>query len=340
MPVPSIEFGVDIGPFFKINAGFSSIAKVAANIEELGFDSVWVPDHGVDPLITLSSIATNTRRIRLGTCVLVPDHRNPVLLARQISSVDNLSGGRLILGLGAGEGKEMFGARLDRPVARMLETIRILKELWGQTKVTYHGNFWGVNDYSLDFKPVQKPHPPIWIGASGPRMLSIAAKYGNGCFGPQLVPRHYSEWLNKLHNAAKKVGRDPNKIVPAHLPFTSISNDHETALKWLTPDVRWFLVWASLPPSPLPRMLGYEEGWEKEEDVPKEAIEKCFLVGTPEECAVRMEDFVRSGARYFVLAIHAPDEKSYFQSLELYGKEVMPRFKRTLQRRTGIGENS
>jgi len=313
---------------------------VAAKIEELGFDSVWVPDHEVDPLIALSSVAANTRRIRLGTCVLVPGHRNPVLLARQISSVDNLSGGRLILGLGAGEGKEMFGARLDRPVTRMLETIRILKELWQHTKVTYHGNFWAVDDYSLDLKPVQKPHPPIWFGASGPRMLGIAAKYGNGCFGPQLIPGHYGEWLKKLRNAAKKVGRDPSTIVPAHLPFTSISNDHETALKWLTPDVRWFLVWASRPPSSLPQLLGYEEGWKEEEDVPKRAIERCFVVGTPDECAARMEDFVRSGVRYFVLAIHAPDEETYFQSLRLYGKKVMPRFKRTLRRRTEVRRSS
>lgn len=340
MPTSGIEFGVDIGPFIEIKRSFSSLAKVAANIEELGFDSVWVPDHPVDPLVTLSSVAANTRRVRLGTCVLVPDHRNPVFLARQVSSVDNLSGGRLILGLGAGESREVFGSRLDRPVARMLETIKIMNRLWEQTKVTYHGSFWAVDNYSLDLKPVQKPHPPIWFGASGPRMLGIAAKYGNGCFGPQLIPRHYGEWLSKLHDAAKKVGRDPNAIVPAHLPFTSISKRHETALKWLTPHVRWFLLWASQPPSSLPRMLGYEGGWEKEEDVPEKAIERCFVVGTPEECAARMEDFVRSGVRYFVLAIHAPDEKSYIQSLELYGKEVMPRFERTPRHRARTGKNS
>lgn len=323
----SVSFGVDIGPFFKFERSFSSIAKVAMEIERLGFDSVWVPDHEVDPLITLSFIAANTRKIKLGTCVLIPDHRHPVLLAREISAIDNLSRGRLILGLGAGEGKEMFGTPVDRPVARMLETIQILKELWKQTEVTYHGNFWVVKDYSLKLKPVQKPHPPIWIGASGPRMLKITARHGNGCFGPQLIPQHYEEWLKKLRSNLKNVGRNPNEIVPAHLPFTSISSDHETALKWLEPHVRWFLVWASQPPSSLRKILGYKERWEKDEDVPREAVEKCFIVGTPEECVGKMEEFVHSGVRYFVLAIRASNEKSYFQSLKLYAQQVMPHFK-------------
>jgi len=325
--VSSVSFGVDLGPFFKIERSFSSITKVAMEIERLGFDSVWIPDHGVDPLATLSFIAANTRKIKLGTCVLIPDHRHPVLLARQISALDNLSGGRFILGLGAGESKEVFGTPLDRPVARMLETIKVLKEVWKQPKATYYGNFWVVKDYSLELKPVQNPHPPIWIGASGPRMLKITARHGNGCFGPQLIPKHYEEWLNKLRSIVKEVGRNLNEIVPAHLPFTSISYDHETALKWLEPHVRWFLVWASQPPSSLPQILGYKERWEKDEDVPREAVEKCFITGTPEECVGKMKEFVHSGVRYFVLAIRAPDERSYLQSLKLYAEEVLPHFK-------------
>jgi phthiodiolone/phenolphthiodiolone dimycocerosates ketoreductase len=220
--ISSVNFGVDIGPFFKIEKSFSLLTKVVMEIEKLGFDSVWVPDHEVDPLATLSFIAANTKKIKLGTCVLIPDHRHPVLLARKISTLDNLSGGRFVLGLGAGEGKEMFGTLMDRPVARMLETIEILKELWENPKVTYHGNFWEIKDYSLELKPLQKPHPPIWIGAGGPRMLNITAMHADGAFGPQLVPKHYQEWLNKLHDAARKVGRAPNEIMPAicHLqPF-------------------------------------------------------------------------------------------------------------------------
>jgi alkanesulfonate monooxygenase SsuD/methylene tetrahydromethanopterin reductase-like flavin-dependent oxidoreductase (luciferase family) len=328
--IPSINFGVDIGPYFEFSKSFSSITKVAIELERLGFDSVWIPDHEVDPLATLSFIAAKTRKIKLGTCVLIPNHRNPVLLAREISALDNLSEGRLILGLGAGEGKEVFGTPMDRPVARMLETIKILKHLWKDLKVTYHGNFWEIRDYSLELKPFQKPYPPIWIGASGPRMLKITAMHGNGAFGPQLIPKHYQEWLNKLHNIAKKVGKDPNKIVPAHLPFTSISHDHNVALKWLEHHVKWFLVWASQPPSSLPQILGYKKKWEKEEDVPREAVERCFIVGTPEECVQKMKEFVNSGVRYFVLAIRAPDIKSYLQSLQLYAKEVLPYFKKTM----------
>jgi alkanesulfonate monooxygenase SsuD/methylene tetrahydromethanopterin reductase-like flavin-dependent oxidoreductase (luciferase family) len=325
--VKGVDFGIDIGPFLKITRSFPSITKVAMKIERLGFDSVWIPDHGIDPLATLSFVAASTTNIKLGTCVLIPNHRHPVLLAREISTLDNLSEGRLILGLGAGENKEAFGTLIERPVARMLETIEILRKLWKQPKVTYDGDFWKIEDYSLELKPLQKPHPPIWIGASGPRMLKISAMYGNGCFGPQLLPKHYKEWLKRLRSIAREVGRNPGDIIPAHLPFTSISNDHDTALKWLGPHVKWFLVWASQPPSSLPQTLGYEEKWEKEEDVSQEAVEKCFIVGTPEECIKKMKEFLRSGVRYFVLAIHAPDEKSYLQSLELYARDVLPEFK-------------
>lgn len=326
MDISSVKFGVDIGPLFEIEKGFSLLSKVAATIERLGFDSIWIPDHEIDPLATLSFIAAKTRKIRLGTCVLIPSHRHPVLLAREISALDNLSGGRFILGLGAGERKEAFGTPVNRPVSRMLETIKILKELWKCPRVTYLGDFWEIKDYCLELKPLQKPHPPIWIGASGQRMMKITATHADGAFGPQLVSKNYQEWLNRLHNIARNFGRNPNEIVPAHLPFTSISRDHDTALKWLERHVRWFLVWASQPPSSLPQILGYEEKWEREEEVPTEAVERCFIVGTPEECFWKLKEFVNSGARYFVLGIRAPDEKSYFQSLELYAEEVLPRF--------------
>jgi alkanesulfonate monooxygenase SsuD/methylene tetrahydromethanopterin reductase-like flavin-dependent oxidoreductase (luciferase family) len=306
--------------------------KVVAEIERLGFDSLWMPDHGIDPLLTLAFMAADTKKVKLGTCVLIPDHRNPVLLAREIASLDNLSGGRFVLGLGAGEDKRVFGAPIDRPVARMLESVRILKELWEHSSVSYHGDFWEVEDFSLELKPLQKPHPPIWFGASSPRMLKITAEHGDGCFGPQLVPEDYGKWLIRLRTIAQEIGRNPDEITPAHLPFTSISDDHDAAVEWLEPHVKWFLIWASQPPSSALRTFGYKGEWKEEEDVPREAIEKCFIVGTPEECVAKMKEFVRAGVRYFVLAIRAPDEESYFHSLKLYSEEVMPNFNETNSR--------
>jgi len=322
-----VNFGVDMGPFLGLERSFSFLAKATMETEGLGFDSVWVPDHEVDPLSTLSFLSSVTKNMKLGTCVLIPDHRHPALLAREIATLDNLSEGRLILGLGAGEGKQMFGTPIDRPVARMLETITIIKKLWQHPKVTHHGDFWEIRDHSLECNPLQRPHPPIWIGASGPRMLEITARHANGCFGPQLIPQQYRNWLNRLHRIAGEIGRNPEEIIPAHLPFTSISKDHDLAVKWLEPYVRWFLVWASKPPSSLQQILGYKERWEKEEDVPREAIERCFIVGTPEECTDRIEEFIHNGASYFVLAIRAPDVKNYLESLELYAREVLPHFK-------------
>lgn len=136
-----VRIGVDVGPFFRIGKESLRVIKLTTWIENLGFDSIWVPDHTIDPLLTLSSMAVNTIKIKLGTCVLIPDHRHPALLAREISTVDNISRGRFILGIGAGERAEFFGTALNRPVSRMLETIKILKGLWNGEKVTYHRNF-------------------------------------------------------------------------------------------------------------------------------------------------------------------------------------------------------
>jgi alkanesulfonate monooxygenase SsuD/methylene tetrahydromethanopterin reductase-like flavin-dependent oxidoreductase (luciferase family) len=280
----------------------------------------------------LSFIAASTKKVKLGTCVLIPDRRHPALLAREISTLDNLSRGRLILGLGAGEEKEMFGTPMEKPVARLLETVKILEELWGHSSASYHGDFWEIRDHSLELKPLQRPHPPIWFGASGPRMLKIVAEHGSGCFGPQLIPDDYRRWLERLRGIAKGIDRNPDEITPAHLPFTSISDDHDAAVDWLEPHVKWFLFWASQPPSSVLQTLGYKEEWKKEEDVPREAIEKCFVVGTPEECANRMKEFVGSCVKYFVLAIRSPDEENYLRSLELYAKEVLPRLRETLPR--------
>jgi probable F420-dependent oxidoreductase len=157
----------------------------ARKIEALGYDTFNVPDHLADllaPLPALISAAEATSRLRVGTNVLNNDFRHPVLVAREASTVDLLTGGRLQLGLGAGSIRAEYtqsGLRFDRGavrVARLAEAVTIIKALLKGDEVTFDGEFYRVTGHRIDLLPVQKPHPPILIGGNGRQLLALAAR--------------------------------------------------------------------------------------------------------------------------------------------------------------------
>jgi alkanesulfonate monooxygenase len=178
-----VKFGVDIWENGK--GMYERFVRYVLAVEKLGFDSIWAAEaHSFDLLIKLTVAAVKTKKVKLGTVVLVPALRYPFMLAKTLTSLDIVSNGRLILGVGCSyqPSIEKRGVPSDRPVGRMVEAIKILKRLWTEDSVTFKGQFYKINR-SLPLKPVQKPHPPIWIGAYGPRMLRITARLGDGWFG-------------------------------------------------------------------------------------------------------------------------------------------------------------
>ena len=154
--------------------------------EELGYDSVWVMDHLFNngyirerlddkpyyhPLATLSYLAATTRRVVLGTSVLVLPYHNPVELAKYTATLDQMSGGRVTLGVGVGAMREEFealGIAMRQRGALTDECIAIMKELWTSPDPSYHSRRWHFTDLKFSPKPVQKPHIPLWIGGSSP----------------------------------------------------------------------------------------------------------------------------------------------------------------------------
>jgi len=176
----------------------------------------------------------------------------------------------------------------DKPVSRMLESIQILKMIWTKPIVNYEGSFYRLKDSSIRLKPVQKPHPPIWIAGGGPRMLRIIAIHADGWIGMP-VPDRYRTLLDKIRRVMKDIGRDPARLEPAVLAFTSIASNHDKAEEYR----RW--------------------------DAP--------IVGTPDECKEYIEKLVINGARHFILGVSAPDKKAYIESLRLYAEKVLPYFR-------------
>jgi probable F420-dependent oxidoreductase len=171
------------------------IRGTAGRAEQLGYDSIWVSDHVVvpnanvvnfgetifDPLVTLGVLAGVTSRVRLGTTVLIVPYRNPVVTAKMISSLDALSGGRVVLGIGAGwvaAESAMLGVPFAERGAMTDEYLRAMQELWTARAPSFTGAYTQFDGLVFEPKPVQKPHPPIWVGGHSRAALRRTAQFG------------------------------------------------------------------------------------------------------------------------------------------------------------------
>ncbi len=197
--------------------------------DEAGFDHVWDFDHlaaigdgGPDRPIfegwTLqAAMAQATKRVRIGCLVTGNTYRHPVLLAKEAVTVDHLSGGRLEFGIGAAWAEiehSMYGIEgLEHRVGRLSESLQIIKSLWTEERTNFDGRYYQLDDAIANPKPVQKPHPPIWIGASGETTLRLVARHAdvwNAAGGGDV--KKMKELIAKLEDACGAVGRDVSEI--------------------------------------------------------------------------------------------------------------------------------
>lgn len=217
-----MDFGITIPNFGKY-ADKDEILKIAASAQELGFESMWVSDHVVipdshqgfgnvfyDPFITLAYVAAHTCDIRLGTSVIVLPYRNPAVLAKMISTLDKLSEGRVILGIGAGwlqKEFEALGVEFDQRGEMTDEYLEILKVLWTETDPSFRGKYLEFSDIKFLPKPHQKPHPPIWVGGGSRKSIERAVIYGDGWHPVGLTPQELTKklaYVNELLDKYKK----------------------------------------------------------------------------------------------------------------------------------------
>lgn len=217
-----MKFGIAV-PNFGSHAKREEILEISVLAEELGYDSLWASDHVIipdshegfgetflDPLITLTFIAVSTDTIELGTSVIILPYRNPLVLAKMVSTLDTLSRGRVILGVGAGWLEDEFdalGVSFRERGAITDEYIEILKELWTSENPYYKGNYIEFSSIKFSPKPFRKPHPPIWVGGGSTRAIKRAARYGDGWHPVGLTPgalREKADYLKSLLPADKK----------------------------------------------------------------------------------------------------------------------------------------
>ena len=198
--------------------------------EELQYDSLWVMDHLFNngyirerlddkpyyhPLATLSYLAATTRGIALGTSVLVLPYHNPVELAKYTATLDHMSGGRVILGVGVGAMREEFaalGVPFQQRGALTNECIAIMKELWTNPDPSYQSSRWHFADLKFSPKPLQKPHMPLWIGGASPGALQRAATMGDGWHPSGVSPEDFRGMRQHIRTMAAAAGRDPDAL--------------------------------------------------------------------------------------------------------------------------------
>ncbi len=246
---------MDIGLTTGISTDSVDIAVLAQKAEALGFESIWLPEHTIvpvqstsryggtsdgsiplsmsdsgDPLIGLARASATTARIKLGTAIsLVPEH-NPILQAKQIATLDRLSDGRFMFGIGAGwlqEETEIMGGDFEHRWGQTREAILAMKELWTQDEAEFHGRYYDFPPVRCNPKPVQKPHPPVFLGGFAPNVFKRVAAWGDGWMPTRVTPEQVKMGRATIDELAEAAGRDPKAI---RLMVCNVPADRATIL--------------------------------------------------------------------------------------------------------------
>jgi len=216
------------------------LLALAERAEALGYDSIWVGDSITarprhEPLTLLSAVAARTKRAELGTAVLLPALRNPVVLAHGIATLDQISEGRFILGVGIASDVPNIraeftacGVPFEKRVGRMLEGLRLSRELWSGKPVNWNGR-WVVEDATLGPVPYRPGGPPIWIGGMVRASLERVGRLYDGWFPNAPDPDEWRVQWREIHDIAREAGRDPAQLTGAVYLTLTIDDDTETA---------------------------------------------------------------------------------------------------------------
>jgi probable F420-dependent oxidoreductase len=250
--------------------------------EELGFDSAWTQEQvlGSHPLIgpieTMTYAAACTERLRLGCAVFVSTLHNPVHLAKSLSGLDQLSRGRIEIGVGTGgKGRPFaaFGVDPERYVARFTEGLALMKALWSEPRVTFDGEFWQLKDAAMEPKPFQKPFPPLWFGGAGPTALRRAVRLGNGFFGAGSSPTaKFADQVQVVREALAESGRPADDFPIAKRVYVAVDENAGLARTRINTE--------------LERLYGRRS----------EDIEAAAVAGTPDDCVRELREVAEAGA--------------------------------------------
>ena len=314
--------------------------------EELGFHSAWLAEHhfsryglGSSSLVLASSIAARTKRIRLGTAVLLPALRHPVQLAEDTAMVDSISGGRLDVGFGRGsQGYEYSGYNVDfeESQERFRESVKVIQGLWTSPEYSHQGQFYQVNRVSLVPPPVQQPHPPVYLAATrSPATLEYVASTG---FPLMIgVVLDTADGLDLCRRYLKLARGEGHQVAMSQIPFfryfyvaetgEQARKDTEAELNWTLDMIQWRRTFKE--GSEVHHSL---EDWRRTRtDIPPGYDYLCenrAIIGGPDQCVAKIKDLQRQGVEYFGcnFSFGGMNHRKLIRSMKLFAREVMPHF--------------
>ncbi|MGH3400056.1 MAG: LLM class flavin-dependent oxidoreductase [Streptosporangiaceae bacterium] len=302
-----MRFAIGIPQFYS-DGEFDPAAFRAdlARAEELGYHSAWTQEQvlGSGPQLgaieTMTYAAACTQRLRLGCAVLVSTLHSPVHLAKSLSTLDQLSQGRLEIGVGTGgQGRPFaaFGLDSGRYAARFSQGVALMKALWTEPRVTFDGEFWQLEDAAMEPKPAQKPYPPLWLGGSSPTALRRAVRIGTGFFGAGSTPTaRFAEQVQVVREALAQAGRPAGQFPVAKRVYLGLDSDAGRARQRMN--------------AALEQLYGRR--------VPD--IEAAAIAGTPAACVRELREVAAAGAELILFtALYEPAEHA-----ERIAAEIIP----------------
>lgn len=273
--------------------------------EVLGFESAWTQESVLsrfvilEPLSLLSYAAAVTSRMRLGVSVMLTTLRNPIQLAKILSSIDHLSAGRLDVGVGAGGhvDEATFGYSKEKRIRRFVEGIAVMKALWCEPQANVSGTFWNLEDASMEPKPIQRPHPPLWFGARIEPALRRAVRHGDAWMGGgSSSTEDFVAQSTQVRRFLEEAGRDPATFRVSKRVYVAVDDDRERAERRLR---NWF---------------GVRYG-------NADMASRDAIWGGVAECVDKLNEIVDAGAQHLLLN-PVFDENEH---LELFAQEIVPK---------------
>jgi probable F420-dependent oxidoreductase len=336
-----VQFGVRVPNSGPLSSP-ENVVRAAREAERMGFDSVWVHDHVVwssemhrhhissgsaeaitddqtadfyEALMMLAYLSAETERVKLGVACLVMPLRNPIYAAKQTATLDRLCDGRLIVGVGLGSKASMdsnefdvFGVSATRRGTMTDDYIQAMQAIWTQPLATYDGRYISFNDAEIFPKPLQKPHPPVWVGGWTDHAAVRTGKYGDGWIPGWLSPSEMGRGAELLRRTAIEHDRDPDAITIAVEKLTAIAPTREKAFELALPTVK-----------------ASSNTYERDVDDMQFALDR-HIFGSVEDVRRRVAEFVENGVTHFELKFMYPTMDDLISQMELWAAEIMPEY--------------
>jgi phthiodiolone/phenolphthiodiolone dimycocerosates ketoreductase len=354
----TIKFGFTQGlNVARLGLDETQVTTACQIADRMGYNSIWAMDHSNvpqwknavvnDAWLILAAIGAVTQNVELGTCVTDAIRRHPSTIALSTITLDRITKGRAMLGIGAGEAQNVvdFGIEFSKPVTKFKEQLEVIDKLFDSDvdhHVSYQGQYYRLLNASLQAKSIRKPRPPIYIAAGAPKTLELCARYGDGWIPIGYTPELFRYHANLIIESAKRIGRDLPGFQFANDVDIYFSDDGEEAwtkmknavkVSLYKPELlkvhnipqdsefdfrRYFTEYAMNKPELMEQMK------KAALKIPDSVARTAIGVGKPDDVIQMLERFIKAGTNHFIIRFWG---EGYFKNIEMFGNKVIPYFR-------------